>query len=181
MTVDPRVTRTRIHVLQHARELLAAEGAAGLTYTALSARSAVARPTLYRHWPTTTDLLVDLICNAGPPRYPARSADVPLTVRVFLTGLRDSMLNPALAAAFSALVGAAEHDEHAHDALVQLTADRLELLNTFLAPSDIEVDPVEFAQLSGAVLFQRFIVRADVTDDFSDAITTRWWRLRSES
>jgi AcrR family transcriptional regulator len=180
VTTDPRVQRTRLHVLQQARELIAAEGTGALTYTALAARAQVTRPTLYRHWPTPTELLVDLVLQGGPTHYPDPGTDAPAVVRAFLRSLRDGMDDPALAGAFSALISAAEHDPTARAALTEVTADRRSALNTVLAPSSVHIHPPELAQLSGAVLFQKFIARTDVTDAFIDEVTDRWWQARPE-
>ncbi|MEO6881414.1 MAG: TetR/AcrR family transcriptional regulator [Mycobacteriaceae bacterium] len=180
MTTDPRVERTRLHVLQQARELIAADGTGALTYTALAKRAQVTRPTLYRHWPTPTELLVDLVLQGGPTLYPYPGTDAPTVVRAFLRSLRDGMGDPALAGAFSALISAAEHDPTARSALHEVTQNRQAALNTLLAPSSVHIQPPELAQLSGAVLFQRFIARTDVTDAFIDEVTDRWWHARPE-
>ena len=174
MTSDPRVERTRAHVLDAARELVAQEGINALTYTTLAERAKVTRPTLYRHWPTPTALLVDLILDGPPTDYPAPSTDAPAAVRAFLRSLRDGMRNPALAGAFTALIGAAEYDLDARQALRRVTEDRLAALNTILGPSRVQVDGSEFAQLAGAVLFHQFIACGSVSDTFIDEITGRW-------
>jgi AcrR family transcriptional regulator len=62
---DPRVARTRAHVLQVAGEVLAEEGREGFTVDAVSRRSGVARTTIYRHWPELGDLLYDTFRAMG--------------------------------------------------------------------------------------------------------------------
>jgi AcrR family transcriptional regulator len=178
VSTDPRVQRTHLHVLQQARELIAADGIGALNYTALATRAQVTRPTLYRHWPTPTELLIDLVLQGGPTHYPDPGTDAPAVVRTFLRSLRDAMRDPALASAFSALISAAEHDPTAGTALHAVAEDRRAALNTVLAPSAVHIHPPELAQLSGAVLFQRFIARTDVTDTFIDEVTDRWWHAR---
>lgn len=59
-TTDPRVARTRATVLGTAADLVVEGGPAALTVDAVVARSGVARSTIYRHWPTRDDLLVDV-------------------------------------------------------------------------------------------------------------------------
>jgi AcrR family transcriptional regulator len=57
--VDPRVARTKAHVLEVAGELIAEEGRSGFTIDAVARRSGVARTTIYRHWPELGELLYD--------------------------------------------------------------------------------------------------------------------------
>ncbi|NNE10803.1 MAG: TetR/AcrR family transcriptional regulator [Ilumatobacter sp.] len=62
--IDPRVARSRAKVLEAATALLVELGPRGVTVDAVSERSGVAKSTLYRHWPSRTDLLVDVFrCN----------------------------------------------------------------------------------------------------------------------
>lgn len=55
---DPRITRTRAVVLDAAADLLAERGYAGLTMDALVERTGVSKTTMYKHWPSRTDLIV---------------------------------------------------------------------------------------------------------------------------
>jgi AcrR family transcriptional regulator len=54
---DPRVTRTRTVVLDAAADMLAERGYAGLTMDALVERTGVSKTTMYKHWPSRTDLI----------------------------------------------------------------------------------------------------------------------------
>jgi AcrR family transcriptional regulator len=75
-TLDPRVSRTRAHVLAVAGELLADEGREGFTVDALAKRSGVARTTIYRHWPELGDLLFDTLRRMGHPPPPPDTGSV---------------------------------------------------------------------------------------------------------
>lgn len=59
-TTDPRIARTRATVLNTAADIVVEQGTTALTVDAVVARSGVARSTIYRHWPTRDDLLVDV-------------------------------------------------------------------------------------------------------------------------
>ncbi len=63
---DPRVTRSRTKVLDAATALLVEHGARGVTVDAVAERSGVAKSTLYRHWPSRTALLVDVLRSNIP-------------------------------------------------------------------------------------------------------------------
>jgi len=64
--LDPRVQRTRQRVLEAADSLLLEGGPRAVTVDAVVARSGVAKTTVYRHWPSHQDLLVDLYSNIAP-------------------------------------------------------------------------------------------------------------------
>lgn len=64
--LDPRVARSRAKVLGAATELLVEAGPRNVTVDAVSERSGVAKSTLYRHWPSRTELLVDVFRSNMP-------------------------------------------------------------------------------------------------------------------
>lgn len=64
--LDPRVQRTRQRVLDAADSLLLEGGPRAVTVDAVVARSGVAKTTVYRHWPSHQDLLVDLYSKIAP-------------------------------------------------------------------------------------------------------------------
>ena len=66
-STDPRVIRSQARVLEAATDLLVESGPQAVTVDAVSQRSGVAKSTLYRHWPSQTALLVDVIRANVPP------------------------------------------------------------------------------------------------------------------
>jgi AcrR family transcriptional regulator len=64
--MDPRVARTHDAVMQAARELLVEGGPDALTVDGVVARSGVAKSTVYRHWATRDDLVVDVLAACAP-------------------------------------------------------------------------------------------------------------------
>jgi AcrR family transcriptional regulator len=84
---DPRLARTRARALAAAYDLLLEVGFGLVTMDGVSARSGVAKSTLYRHWPTRDDLLRE----AFSERALAGTASGP--------DLRSSLLSYALAVA----------------------------------------------------------------------------------
>ncbi|MEU6896181.1 TetR/AcrR family transcriptional regulator [Streptomyces sp. NPDC046557] len=163
---DPRIERTRAHVLGHARELLTAGGPDAVTYSELAARARVTRQTLYRHWPTRERLLTDLLLEGPPTDYPDGSGSPEHIVAAFLRSLRAGMQAQANATALMMLAAQADHDPQSDQALHRLVANRRDALNQLLAPSGLSVDADEYARLCGPVLFRRFISREPVTDQF---------------
>jgi len=66
---DPRLVRSRAKVLAAATELLIEGGPRGITVDAVAERSGVAKSTLYRHWGSVHELLIDVMrCNVPDAR-----------------------------------------------------------------------------------------------------------------
>ena len=63
---DPRVARSRAAVISAATELLVDAGPNAVTIDAIVARSGVAKSTIYRHWASRDDVLLDVmeVCAA---------------------------------------------------------------------------------------------------------------------
>lgn len=57
--LDERVRRSKATVLRATSELLSESGIGGLSVDEVSRRSGVAKTTIYRHWPTRSDLVID--------------------------------------------------------------------------------------------------------------------------
>lgn len=53
---DARITKTKRKVIQAVKDIITAEGLMGLTHLEVARISGISRATLYRHWPTVTDL-----------------------------------------------------------------------------------------------------------------------------
>lgn len=59
--VDPRIQRSRAKLLAAATELLVHDGIRAVTVDAVAERSGVAKSTLYRHWSSSRELLLDVL------------------------------------------------------------------------------------------------------------------------
>jgi AcrR family transcriptional regulator len=66
---DPR-SRSRAKLLAAATELLVESGARGFTVDAVAERSGVAKSTLYRHWTSVNELLIDVMRSNLPSPEP---------------------------------------------------------------------------------------------------------------
>jgi len=58
-----RVERSKAAILDATLNLLAEEGVGGLTVDAVAARAGVGKATVYRHWSSRADLIVDAIAS----------------------------------------------------------------------------------------------------------------------
>lgn len=171
---NPRVQRTRNHLLTAARELLAETGPVGLTYSTLAERAGVTRQTVYRHWPSRAALLVDLMLGGPAADYPEPGTD-PYAVAVdWLLSMRAGMGDQARRAAILAVTAQADTDEESSQALSQIVAGRLAALNELLKPSGTQLAPEEYALLTGPLLARIFFERGPVSDAFIHNSVSQW-------
>jgi len=171
---DPRIERTRAHVLGHARVLLADGGPSAVTYMELAARARVTRQTLYRHWPTREALFVDLARERATLVLTDTSSPPEVIIRDFLRAMRDGMDDGSNTAPVTALIAEADHDPTCRSALMGVVAECHALLNRLLEPSGVVVDAEQYARMCGPVLFQRFFAREPINDQLIEQLVRTW-------
>ena len=64
--LDPRIARSRAAVISAATELLVEAGPSAVTIDAIVARSGVAKSTIYRHWASRDEVLLDVMEVCAP-------------------------------------------------------------------------------------------------------------------
>ena len=103
-SIDARVLRTRAAVLEAGARLLFTDGWHAVTHLRVAEEAGVGRATMYRHWPTVEDLLVDVLVDcqepwgAGEPTGDLRT-DLIAELGVFVGGLQQSKLPEIIVAA----------------------------------------------------------------------------------
>ena len=65
MATSPRVERSKAVIIEATLALLAEEGVGGLTVDAVAARAGVGKATLYRHWSSRAELILEAISSLG--------------------------------------------------------------------------------------------------------------------
>ncbi|KAB8146066.1 TetR/AcrR family transcriptional regulator [Chloroflexia bacterium SDU3-3] len=164
--LDDRVRRSKEKVLQATSELLAEHGVSGLSVDDVARRSGVAKTTIYRHWPTRTDLVVDACFHLGT------HAEVPdtgtfvgdvhalmMTIATLLTTARWSSVMPSI-------IDAAERSPDLAAVHSSIQRGHTLPLQTLIAramskgelPPDTDVDAL-IALLMGAVYYRRWFSR----------------------
>ncbi|MCA1218654.1 TetR/AcrR family transcriptional regulator [Streptomyces sp. 8L] len=174
--MDPRMDRTRRHVLDCARELLIESGAEHVTFSGVARRARVSRNTLYRHWPTREQLLVDVILRHyrreglteegliedGPTEDGRSEVAAPVSLGHFLYSLRDSLESPGARSTLTALIAQAEHDAVSEGVLRRVADLRQRGLGTLAGP----LSDAAFARIVGPLFFQAVIARRPLDDTF---------------
>lgn len=176
--VDPRVARSRAKVLEAATALLVEHGARGVTVDAVSEQSGVAKSTLYRHWPSRTALLVDVM-RSNIPRIPDPdlTAGFEAALRGHVADVAETFAEPEWSRILPALfalkrqlgeIGELAEDDQEHkvsviQAILDLGVDEGRI------PSGLDPTRV-VAQLIGPMVFTLLVGEGDVARSATYAV-----------
>jgi AcrR family transcriptional regulator len=174
---DPRVERSRQAVLAAAAELMAETGWGGVTIEAVSARSGVARTTIYRHWPDLHGLLADAMESVLEPCPEPDTGTLRGDLTVIMRGLATVLTRSAGAGVMTSMIDAAEHDPRIAELQADFTRERRtaarRALELAVARGEIADDydyEVEAALLGGALFYRRLVSREPISPRFVDRI-----------
>lgn len=115
ITPDPRVARTRSTVLAAAGEVLVERGYEGFTVEAVVGRTGVAKTTIYRHWPTRTDLLHAVLSTTKPDTVISETGDLRADLVGILCGVAGAAGRDVYLRSMPSLVAAAQRDPELGD------------------------------------------------------------------
>ena len=109
--MDARIVRTRAAVVRTATELLVEGGPSAVTVDAVVARSGVAKSTVYRHWDSRDDLLLDVIRTNVPAIAPPDPA-LPFepALRAFIAEVVDRLTDPHWTRLLPAMLMLKQHE-----------------------------------------------------------------------
>lgn len=94
---DARVIKTRQKILDAGVVILFTDGWNGVTHLRLAVETGVGRGTIYRHWPSTDDLILEIFENCDPTPYQApRVGDLQADLIAELQLLQDNLRNSKL-------------------------------------------------------------------------------------
>ena len=163
--MDPRVARSRQAVIDAGVELVAEGGVRAFSVDAVSARSGVAKTTIYRHWPTRRELLSDVFDSFEAHTPTPDTGSFRGDVRALLQGLRQELAEEDWARSLTAIVAEAEHDRDLAEAHVRHVRHEMRALHQVLqrARDNGDVDPkldLDLAAelLAGALFFRRLVL-----------------------
>lgn len=178
---DPRIARSRAKVLDAATEILVESGPRAVTVDAVAERSGVAKSTLYRHWASRQDLLVDVMrCNVPEVAPPAADLAFGDALRVLVHDLAAVLGDPEWRAIMPAMVSLRQHLPELADVLHHDQSEKFEILGDVLRrgaaegaiPTDVDTELAAHA-LIGPVVFAILSGR-DPIDDVVDFVVDRF-------
>jgi AcrR family transcriptional regulator len=130
-SVDPRVTRTREVALRSAQTLLLRKGLSAVTHLHVAEHSGVGRKTLYRHWPTSHDLIYETFSSANFPQA-QRTGNLRADLLAHLEALRVALVDGPLSYLIHALNERATTDDNIAELRDRLTAEGCEPIREIL-------------------------------------------------
>ena len=175
---DPRAVRSRQVITDTAVELLVEHGLTGTTIEAISARSGVAKTTIYRHWPDKRALLLAAVEATIPAAALPDSGSLHGDLEVFTDDLARIVTTPPTSALIPALIDAAERDTEVASLLAHFTAERRKPLRAAIGraiergelQSDRDLDVIDDLLL-GPLFYRRLLSRRPITPEFTKIVT----------
>jgi AcrR family transcriptional regulator len=178
-----RSAEARLAVLEAADDLLAERGFAGVTVEGIAARAGVAKQTIYRWWPSKTDILFEALAVDAAEFFTSPDhGELGQDLRDRLAQLATFLSETDSGAVVRALVGQAQHDPAvaarfaAEFVAVQRERDR-EPFRRAAARGDLaagtDID-LAIDQLAGPVYYRVLVTRESVPRRFTDALVRRY-------
>jgi AcrR family transcriptional regulator len=174
-----RSAEARLAVLEAADDLLVEHGFAGVTVEGIAARAGVAKQTIYRWWPSKTDILFEALAVDAAEFFTSPDhGELGQDLRDRLGQLAAFLSETDAGAVVRALAGQAQHDPAVEarfaDEFVAAQRDRdrepfrrAAARGELTAGTDIDL---AIDQLAGPVYYRVLVTRESVPRHFTDAL-----------
>lgn len=174
---DQRVVRSKAAVFSSTVELLSERGYSGTSVDEISRRSGVAKTTIYRHWPTRTDLLRDACSSLGTPLDKPKTADLKEALTEVLKNLASLLRTEKWPSVLPSIIDAAERNSDVASMYGELQDEYSSVFRELLSaavekgklPKNTDVS-VLVALLVGPLFYRRWFSREVVSDDFAEQV-----------
>jgi AcrR family transcriptional regulator len=175
--LDERVRRSRAAVLGVTAQLLTERGFGGATVDEVSRRSGVAKTTIYRHWPTRTDLLRDACSTLSTPLDTPDTGSFEADVTALMTNLAYVLRSAKWTSVLPSIIDAAERDPDIAEMYSKLqqgySAPFETIIQRALRRGELSTNTdaaMLIAALTGPLFYRRWFSREPLTDDFANQI-----------
>ena len=181
-STDPRLVRSRNKLLDGATAVLVEGGADAVTVDAVSERSGVAKSTLYRHFPSRDDLLVEVLRHNMPKLdVDVDGCDFEAGLRLWLREAYLSLMDPQWARILPALMALKQTVPDIGELTEADRSVNLESLEVVLEcgrsegllDADVEVDTV-LSLLVGPLIFAVLNDRSEHLPDLAREVADRF-------
>ena len=174
---DQRTVRSRAAILSSAVELLSERGYGGTSVDEISRRSGVAKTTIYRHWPTRTDLLRDACFTLGRPLDRPDAENLEDALTAVLKNLASHLRSAKWASVLPSIIDAAEREPEIAAMYSALQEEYSSVFRELLSaavekgrlPKNTDV-PLLIALLVGPLFYRRWFSREIVSNDFVEQV-----------
>jgi AcrR family transcriptional regulator len=171
--LDARVRRSRHTVLATTVELLLESGVAGVSVDEVSRRSGVAKTTIYRHWPTKAELVIDACSQISTAQAVPDTGSLAGDVTALVTELAGLLSTARWPSVLPSIVDAAERDpalaeihrgiQHRHTEPYRAVFERAIERGEVDALIDVSA---AIAQLVGPLFYRRWFSREPLGEAF---------------
>ncbi len=180
--MSARAVKSREKLLHAATTLLVESGPRGVTVDAVSESSGVAKSTLYRHWPSRDELLIDVVrCSIPQMPPPDLGGAFDEVLRTYVCGVAQALGDPE----WSRIIPALMSLRHTMpDLALVAEGDRLEKMEVLGSILDIGVaegripagiDPADAASvLIGPLVFSALASEEDRLDHLANYVVDRF-------
>jgi AcrR family transcriptional regulator len=177
LELDARVRRSMAAVLRTTFELLTETGLGGVTVDEVSRRSGVAKTTIYRHWTTRADLILDACSRISAEQDVPDTGSFESDVTVLLTGLAELLTTARWSTVVPSIVDAAERDPDLAQIHSRIQTGHTVPLQTVIAravktgelPASTDQSAL-VAALIGPLFYRRWFSREPLDDAFVRSI-----------
>ena len=171
------MSRSRQRALGAALGLVAERGIAGATIEAISARSGVAKTTIYRQWPNHAALVLDAFRSVTPDPPLPDTGSLRGDLHVLVGGLAEAFGRGRAGVLMAALIDAAQRDPKFAQVHLDESLRRRQAVLAVLArgidrgelPRDTDRE-VLVDRLAGPVFHRRFITGLPLDRDFGERV-----------
>lgn len=164
---DPRIERTKSHVLRTAREMIAARSGETLTFSRLAEVAQVSRRTLYTHWGTVERLIGEAItARTDEPEIVKDGLTDRQVLRKLLERTRDRLTDPITHVAISGLISQASQSAEAQATLAHLGTARVEDYAALIGPIDHE----QYSRIVGPLYYTTLVLGERISDTLLDEL-----------
>lgn len=187
VTEDPRVARSRAAVVEAALGLVGERGIAETSVDAIADRSGVAKTTIYRHWNSKAELILDALGTALSTPHDPNTGRLRADLHELLGGLGRALTDGPLARLLTTIMDAAERDPEFAELHRREVAGRHQVVRDVIVrgigrgelPRDTDADEI-LSLLAGPLFYRRLISDGAVGDDFVQSVVDRVLRAYGE-
>ena len=182
--VRRRSSRAHAAILAATIDLLAELGFAGLTIEGIAAVAGVGKSTIYRHWSSKAQLVIEAFGSIARVDPPIRTGDLRTDLVARLRALITAVNSPKLGPIIPSLIDAAERDPELAELHRQFTAQRRRFVLDVLESAIDQgvVDPAADVELvadllAGPVFYRRLISRAALEPGYAERLVDTLLRV----
>jgi AcrR family transcriptional regulator len=176
---DTRVIRSKQLVLKVTWDLLSENGLGGVSVDEVARRSGVAKTTIYRHWATRSDLLIEACSQISSTQEVPNKGSLKADITALLNDLAHMLCTARWSSVLPSVIDSAERDpaiaevhsrlQRAHAAPFRAVIDRAIKAKELPQSSD---PGVMTAALVGPLFYRRWFSREPLDDKFIKTVIT---------